>query len=294
MLLATVPDQQIVAATAANLSWQPTDSDGEPATPGTVTVGVTRSAGTVVLAPGAATSGSASAPRTVALTAAQTAAVDWLTATWSVSGVVVGETVHEVVGAPLITRAQLIEREPKLTATALTEFLRARREADDLFFDQCRRSFVPRFAVERIQGRWLRDQSRLSLRFPDVSEVRWANHIDSNGTVTAIDVAGVGPSSTGIVTLVGSDLWPCDGEIEVGYVHGMTRPPHDVLSAVARYMRDILGSGTSSIPDRATTYSDGQGGTTQLATPGLGPFVTGIPEVDKVLMDRAWKVPGIA
>jgi hypothetical protein len=176
----------------------------------------------------------------------------------------------------------------------LTEFLRARREADDLFFDQCKRSFVPRFAVERIQARSLRDQSRLSLRFPDVSEVRWANHIDSNGTVTAIDVAGVGPSSTGIVTLVGSDLWPCDGEIEVGYVHGMTRPPHDVLSAVARYMRDILGSGTSGIPDRATTYSDGQGGTTQLATPGLGPFVTGIPEVDKVLMDRAWKVPGIA
>jgi hypothetical protein len=294
MLLATVPDQQIVAATAAILSWQPTDSDGEPATPGTVTVGVTRSAGTVVLAPGTATSGTASAPRTVAVTAAQTAEVDWLTATWSVSGVVVGVTVHEIVGVSLITKAQLIEREPKVTSVALSEFLRARREADDLFFDQCHRSFVPRFAVERIPARSLPDQSRIRLRFPDVSEVRWANHIDSNGTVTAIDVAGVGPSSTGIVTLVGSDLWPCDGEIEVGYVHGMTRPPHDVLSAVARYMRDILGSGTSGIPDRATTYSDGQGGTTQLATPGLGPFVTGIPEVDKVLMDRAWKVPGIA
>ena len=40
--------------------------------------------------------------------------------------------------------------------------------------------------------------------------------------------------------------------------------------------------------------SDGQGGVTQLATPGLGPFITGIPEVDKVLVDRAWKVPGIA
>jgi hypothetical protein len=294
MLLATVPDQQIVAATAATLSWQPTDSDGEPADPGTVTVGVVNSEGAVVQAPGTATSGTTSAPRTVSLTAAQAAAVDWLTATWSVSGTVVGVTVHEIVGAPLITKAQLIERESKLTVTALTEFLRARREADDLFFDQCKRSFVPRFAVERIQARPLRDQYRLSLRFPDVSEVRWANHIDTDGTVTAIDVASVGPSATGIVTLVGTDVWPCTGEIEVGYVHGMTRPPHDVLSAVARYMRDILGSGSSSIPDRATTYSDGQGGTTQLATPGLGPFVTGIPEVDKVLMDRAWKVPGIA
>jgi hypothetical protein len=57
------------------------------------------------------------------LTAAQTAEVDWLTATWSVSGVVVGETVHEIVGAPLITKAQLIEREPKLTATGVDRVL---------------------------------------------------------------------------------------------------------------------------------------------------------------------------
>lgn len=294
MLLATVPDQQIMAATAATMSWQPTDSDGEPADPGTVTVGVVNSAGTVVKAAGTATSGTASAPRTVAVTAAQTVNVDWLTATWSVSGVVVGTTVHEIVGAPLITRGQLVDREPKMSTVSLTEFLRARREADDLFFTTCKRSFVPRFAVERLEVRSNQHPTRLALRFPDVSEVRWANHIDTNGTVTALDVAGVGPSSTGIVTLVGGDVWPSSGEIEVGYVHGMTRPPHDVLSAVARYIRDILGSGNSSIPDRATTYSDGQGGTTQLATPGLGPFITGIPEVDKVLTDRAWNVPGIA
>lgn len=31
MLSATVPDQQAVAATAATLSWQPTDADAEPA-----------------------------------------------------------------------------------------------------------------------------------------------------------------------------------------------------------------------------------------------------------------------
>jgi hypothetical protein len=126
-----------------------------------------------------------------------------------------------------------------------------------------------------------------------VSEVRWANHIDTSGVVTAINVTGVGASSSGIVTLV-ADYWPTSGEVEVGYVHGMNRPPHDVLSATARYIRDILGAGNSSIPDRATTYSDGQGGTTQLATPGLGPFITGIPEVDKVLTDRMWKVSGLA
>lgn len=294
MLLATIPDQQIIAATSATLSWQPTDSDGEPAEPGTVTVGVVDSTGATVVAAGTATSGASSTPRTVAVTASQTADVDWLTATWSVSGVVVGVTVHEVIGVPFITRAQFIDREPKMSTVSLSEFLRSRREADDLFYTTCKRSFVPRFAVERQDAMCRRDQSRMSLRFPDVSEVRWANHIDGNGTVTAIDVAGVGPSATGIVTLVGADCWPTSGHVEVGYVHGMTRPPHDVLSATARYIRDILGSGNSSIPDRATTYSDGQGGTTQLATPGLGPFITGIPEVDKVLVDRMWNVPGIA
>ena len=94
MLLATVADEQIVAATAASLTWQPTGSDGEPADPGTVTVGVTRSNGTVVLADGTATSGATSTPRSVDVTAAQTASIDWLTATWKVGATVVATTVH--------------------------------------------------------------------------------------------------------------------------------------------------------------------------------------------------------
>jgi len=64
--------QRILRATAASLSWQPLDGDGEPADPGTVTVGVVSSDGATVVAAGTATSGSASDPRTAALTVAPT------------------------------------------------------------------------------------------------------------------------------------------------------------------------------------------------------------------------------
>jgi hypothetical protein len=292
MLLATVADEQIVAATAASLTWQPTGSDGEPADPGgTVTVGVTRSNGTVVLADGTATTGATSSPRVVQVTAAQTADIDWLTATWKVGSVTVATTVHEILGRPMITRAQFISREPKMTATALTDFLDARREADRLFLSECHQSFVPRFAVERIEPHdWCAET--IVLHYPNLRAVRWMNVITSDGTSTAVDVSTVRPDPGGIVRLQTHVSTPLGSSIEVGYVHGMATPPHDVLGAFARYTRDVIGGGTSQIPDRATSYSDGQGGVTQLATPGLGPFITGIPEVDQVIVaNRRLPVP---
>jgi hypothetical protein len=287
-LIATVADQQIAAATAATLSFQGTDSEGEPADPGTVTVGVVNSAGTVVLAPLTATSGATTSPRTVALTASQTANVDQLTATWTASGVVVGVTVHEVIGRVLITKAEFETREAKASGVSTVKFLAARKHVDATFMRIARRGFTPRFAVQQIESRGRRV---LPLRFPDLLEVRWANHIDTSGTVTAIDVSDVRPNSSGLAAL--DDYWEC-GTIEIGYVHGMARAPFDVVDAAATYLRYTLGSGSTTIPQRATTYSDGQGGTTQLATPGLGPFETGIPDVDKTLLDHQWNVPGIA
>lgn len=293
MLLATVADQQIVAGTAATLSWQPVDSDGEPATPGTVTVGVTSSDGTAVVAAGSATSGTGSDPRTVALTAAQTVRPEWFTATWTVSGSTVGRTVHEVIGSPLLSRAQLVEREPAVADLSTVEFVRCRREVDDLFKRETRRGLTPRFAVERI---WSRGGCDLVLRFPDLRAVRWANQIDSSGTPTALTVgqlASIAASASGIATLGDGSWWSC-GDVEIGYEHGYDRAPFDVVGAAARYLRDVAGRDTSMVPARATSYADGQGGVTQLATPGLGPFITGLPEVDEVLVAHRWTVPGIA
>lgn len=291
MLLATVADQYIVAATAATLSWQPTDSDGDPDDPGTVTVGVSSSDGTEVVAAGTSTSGTGSAVRTVTLTPAQTAAVDWLYATWTVSAVTVATTVHEVIGVPLVTRADFQLREPKMAGIESAKFNRERREVFDLFHRATRRGLVPRFAVERIPVGSSR--SDLVLRYPDLRSVVWATHTDGFGTTTDITVTSAGASAAGIATLTGSDYWPC-GTIEVGYRYGYDRPPDDVRGAAARAIRAKIGQATSTIPDRATTYSDGQGGTTRLATPGLGPFITGIPEVDEVLMAHRWHPPAVA
>jgi hypothetical protein len=293
MLLSTVADQQILAGTAATLSWQPVDSDGEPADPGTVTVGVTSSAGTEVIAPATATSGTESAARTVAVTAAQTAQVDLLTATWTVGSTTVATTVHEIVGAYLLTRAEFVARESKMSTTTAATFSRHRREVDDLFKRETKRGLTPRFAIERIESRGRRD---LVLRYPDLRAVRWANQIDSDGTATALTVgqiASIAPSGAGIATLRDGSYWEC-GDIEIGYEHGYDRAPFDVVGAAARYTRYVIGSGTSSVPDRATSFADGAGGVTQLATPGLGPFITGIPEVDVVLADHEWKVRGLA
>lgn len=293
MLLSTVAEQQILAGTAASLSWQPVDSDGEPADPGTVTVGVTSSDGTAVIAPATATSGTGSDPRTVAVTASQTAQVDLLTATWTVSGTVVATTVHEIVGAYLLTRAEFVAREAKMSTIGTSVFSRHRREVDGLFMRETRRGLTPRFAVERVESM---GGCSLILRFPDLRAVRWANQIDHNGTVTALtsqQIASIAPSGSGIATLRDGTDWEC-GDVEIGYEHGYDRAPFDVVGAASRYTRYVIGAGTSSVPDRATSYADGAGGTTQLATPGLGPFITGIPEVDEVLVAHRWTVPGIA
>lgn len=294
MLLSTVAEQQILAGTAAVLSWQPLDSTGEPGDPGTVTVGVTRSDGTDVIAAGTATSGTDDAARTVALTASQTAQLDILTATWKVGTTTVATTVYEIIGAYLLTRAEFQAREPQMSKTTATTFTRQRREVDSLFTTETRRGLTPRFAVERIDARHWRDS--IVLRYPDLRAVRWANQIDSHGTVTALtstQVASIGPDSAGMARLRDGSYW-LPGIVEIGYEHGYDRAPFDIVGAAARYARYVIGGGTSSVPDRATSFADGAGGVTQLATPGLGPFITGIPEVDVVLLDHRWDPVGVA
>lgn len=293
-----VADQQLIAGAAATLSWQPTDSDGEPATPGTVTVGVTRSDGTVVIVSGTVPAGTGASPRTVALTAAQTAQLDHLTATWTSGGVVVAVTVAEVIGRPLLTFAELVDLEPRAASIALPTFLRRRREVDRLFAERTLRGFTPRFEVQRLRpGHHDRGgviDRPLVLNHPDLRRVRWARHVDTDGSVTNLTVSSVPSSPAGVAYLRDGTSWPTSGDVEIGYEYGYDRTPHDVLSAAALYLRFVAGSGTTSVPERATSYADGAGGVTQLATPGLGPFITGIPEVDEVLTAYRWNATGIA
>lgn len=101
-------DQRVLKSTPATLSAQFVDQDGVAAVPaGLVTVGIFRADGTVLQAPGAATTVVAGGIRTFALTAAQTALLDHLTCTWTAASGEVVVTHVDVVGGFGFTLADL-------------------------------------------------------------------------------------------------------------------------------------------------------------------------------------------
>lgn len=268
--------QRIVAGAPATLTWQGVDSSGEPADPGTVTVGVVRADGTTLLAPLTATTGSGTAPRSVAVTASQTSTLDWLTATWTSAGTVVGITVHEVVGRVYMTSAAIREAEPSLSDPQrypLATVLAARDRTERAFEKECRRAFVPRFAVATVDERGI-------LPAADIRSVRWAKNTSS----TALTVTHN----------TGSRFIDIGGQAgTVGFEHGMDAPPSDLLEKFARAVRHSLTS--SAVDVRAMSYTTPTGEVQRFPTPGLGPWIYGVPDIDQIIQRYRWTIPlGIA
>lgn len=292
-MLLDVADSRIVAATSATLTWTGVDSDGEPADPGAVTVGVTRSDGSEVIAPLTATTVDGNA-RTVTLTPAQTAQVDRLTAVWTVSGTVVGRTQHDVVGGVYATTAQIRNAGDALRNEAqhpTSELLQARTEVEYQFERACKRAFVPRFATE-VVGR-SHGGDTLVLRCPSLREVVWADYWNGSAwTSVDADVSTIQPNDAGLAVL-DDDCWPC-GRVRIGYRHGYDRCPPDLRKAAIEAISYRIHSDNSSIDPRATSFTVAEAGVINLATPGIGMWVTAIPTVDAVLKDHRWTVPGIA
>lgn len=292
-MLLDVADTRIVAATAATLTFQGIDSDGEPADPGTVTVGVVDAYGTEVVAPSTATV-TVGSTRTVTLTPAQTAQVDRLTATWTVSGVVVGRTQHDVVGGVYVNTATI--RADGSTALSDTvehpasELIQARTEVEYQFERSCRRAFVPRFTTEIVESC---GGDTLVMRTPNLREVVWAQTWTGVAWVdVSATVADVAANDSGLAVLP-SGRWPA-GRIRIGYRHGMDRCPPDLRKAAVEAISYRIHADRSGVDPRATNFVSTETGTLQLATPGLGIWVTAIPTVDAVLKDYRWNVPGIA
>src|SRR4051812_23143620 len=100
--------QRAVRGAPATLRFSPVNSDGEPSTtdPGTVTVGAVRADGTVLVAPGTATT-TVGVDRTSTLPAVDTALLDEITVTWTAGGVTIGTTTVVVVGGVLTTIAEV-------------------------------------------------------------------------------------------------------------------------------------------------------------------------------------------
>jgi len=270
--------QRIVAGAPATLTWQGIDSNGEPADPGTVTVGVVRADGTVLVAPLTATSGSGTNPRAVALTVAQTANLDVLTATWTVSGTVVATTQHEIVGGVYMTTAAIRAAEPSLADEAkhpTAALIAARDRSERAWEAECRRAFVPRFKVTTVRSGVLPDY--------DIRAIRFVQDADG-GTIAYTHDAG---------SRVLTDLSTSD-PVTVGYEYGWDAPPSDLLEKFARTVRHSLNAASSPLDGRVMSYTSPTGETQRFPTPGLGPWIYGIPDVDQVIIRHRVNVPGFA
>lgn len=289
-----VATQRAVIGSPVVLRWQPTDSDGEPApVSGTVTVGVVRSDGTEVLPEGSVAS-SDGTERTVTIPGAEMLHTDVLTATWSVDGDPWTQTTCEVVGGVYASTAQLKALEPSIDNAAkytLDMIKAARAEVETMFEDAAKRAFVPRFRVDTIES----DGSSwdLLLRRPDTRFVRWATVTDWRGVTSTVDITDVTTNASGIVRRLGSQAWPA-GTIRIGYEYGLAYPPADLMRAIAIAVRVKLNTAKSAIPDRAVSFTQIEGGTVTLATPGTYGWITGIPEVDEALKRYKWHEAGVA
>jgi hypothetical protein len=260
-----------------------------------VTVGVTRADGTVVLAPGTATTGSGEAEREVALTAAQTAALDLLTATWTrTADGTTFATRAEVVGGFYFTvqaarsSDQVLADDAKYPAATIQA---TRAEVEDEFEEICEVAFVPRYRREALDGS---GTTALMLPTPLPRRIVAVTELAEDGTETtwpAGDVADIRPDDTGL--MVSPRSFPCGTRnVVVAWEHGHDRPHPDVRQAALLRLRHRVTRPRSAVPDRATTFQVEGGNVYRLDTAGARG--TGIPDIDAVLDRFSWASPGIA
>ena len=277
--------ERILKATPGSLSQQWYE-DGVAVDPGTVTVGITRADGTVLVAAGAATTGSGTAARTYNLTTTHTALLDRLAVTWTSTLKGTLTSYVEVVGGFLFGIAEL---QARLTAGQFTtaQVVEMRTTVEQEIEKACSCAFAPRYALDTLNG----NGGRSIMLRPLVTSVRSAT---VDGTAfTAADLAALSIGTTGTV-YSSSRTWTCGtGNVLVGYEYGFQDTPAGVRQAALILAKTWLTGQRSPIDDRATTFASTDGGTYALAVPGRGGSHFGLPDVDSVI-DRYNLSVGIA
>jgi hypothetical protein len=147
-----MPDlERIQQLTPGTLSQQWYE-DGAAVDPGTVTVGITRADGTVLVAAGSSTAGTGTAARTFNLTTTHTALLDRLRVTWTstLKGTLVSYV--EVVGGFLFSIADARALKPLDSAVSYptSQIVSTRLLAEQALEDACGVAFVPRYSLETV------------------------------------------------------------------------------------------------------------------------------------------------
>jgi hypothetical protein len=285
-----VAPQRVVQYAPATVTWQPTDQDGELiAASGVPTVTVVRSDGTELtgLTP-AITAGVVE----LELDADTLSSLDILTVTWELDGDTRGITKLDVVAPGGVTVAEVRATESSLADQARYPSSKVRAALDvveAMVESVTHTAFTPRLSVAHFYGKgaYVHVLPTLALR-----RVRWAYTTVDNIRTDAetIDLDEVVANEAGI--LVGYWWWK-GANVTVGYEHGWDAPPADLRSAICAAVRRRLNTPTAGIDPRAMSYQPPEGGNVVLATPGLGPWVTGIPEIDEVLVRYSSKMPKV-
>lgn len=279
-------DQVVLQGVAATIEWRNVDQDGTATEPGTVTVGVTRADGTVLLAAGTATTtvSGETGLRRRALTAAQTADLDQLTATWTDAGdASTHTTTIDIVGGHLFTITEARESDPEIADNFETaEIIEARADVTEEVEWICDRAFTPRFARATVDGRGDRELWLPSGDGGRSNDLRTIEAVSIDGTaLTAGELAELTLADDKIVYAAEGDSWDFGARnIVVSWTYGLDRPYRHLKRALLHRLRHRLHENRSGIPSRATNFSSVEGGTFALDTADI--YKTGVPDVDAV------------
>lgn len=259
--------------------------DGVAVDPATVTIGVTRDDGTVLIAPGTSTAGSGTAPRTFNLTAANTAQLDTLLLTWTSTTKGVRTSVLQVAGGFLFPLSALRARFPDTTAYPVADLVTARQYAEETLEDACNLAFVPRYGSWSFigSGRWE------PLVFPR-NDVRLIRSALNNGVaLTSQQLANLmidrGVAISGQVGTGWAFVWSWNTPCVIRYEFGRDYPSADESLAALDIATDVLpkiqAAQASGVDPRAVEVIT-QDGTVRF---DIGDDVArfGIPSVDRVV-----------
>lgn len=277
--------QRILRGAAATLTYEHLDYRGEQVDAGgTVTVKVEKADGTVVLAAGTATVRTSTGLYTVNLTAAQTATLDLLTATWTDSAApsVPRTSTHEIVGGFLFTINDVMTEQGASDYDKST-IVDRRAEVEDECEWITDVAWVPRYRKLTLDGT---GEDLLVTGIREIRTVRSVRLYSTPGgssytSMTAAQLAGLVRTPDGQLRRTDNDVWPAGfGNVVVELEHGFDRPPNDLRIAASMRCVDALFRPDSAVPLRAKSWTDGAGMSYDLEIPDE--FSTGIPRVDSV------------
>ncbi len=299
MLEAPVAHSRHLRGAAANLNVDILDENGEPAdASGTLTVGITKADGTELLAAGSSTTNpTGTGSYTRALTVAQTATLDILTATWTDStdsSTLI--TVHEIVGGYYFTLAEARAADATLADAARhddTGLQATRRDVEEEFEAICAVAFVPRYRRVRLDG-----DGTARLLIPDplprtLRSVRVYSDATTYTSFTAAEIAAVTLPSNGVIERTDGGVWAYGRQnLVLEYEHGHDRPPAEIKRAAIARARQRLRLGNSGLPDRTETFTSNEFGAFRLATAGRDRV--GTDWIDAALARHSERIPGLA